>query len=312
MDISKDYYAVLGVLPSIDPDALKAVYHALMKKFHPDVYMGNKDEAERIASELSNAFTILRDSKKRACYDTKRTESARYARGQFESQHDTSQASDSLENGQEEAWGYIIQYSPEVLSYFRSLSILSPHLALQYQITLIELKLSHDAERVREVLEAEFLLRFFGDSTVIHDFVRKILIKGRRDVAGELNKAIRIMGSPKNDTQAKSFINTARKKIDNVDEIMLRQTLGERRYAEIVSTAMTWDVSLSITQKALDMGVESHIFDGRRIFVMRKYTSEVYFGASVNRVFNRPGGSTLRNTDLYDLVESIEIALADV
>ena len=42
MDTEKDYYAVLGVLPSIDDIALTAVYRALLKKYHPDVSNGSK------------------------------------------------------------------------------------------------------------------------------------------------------------------------------------------------------------------------------------------------------------------------------
>ena len=51
----KDYYAVLGVLPSIDDVALKAVYQALLKKYHPDVFSGSQQEAERITEN----YTIL-------------------------------------------------------------------------------------------------------------------------------------------------------------------------------------------------------------------------------------------------------------
>ena len=42
----KDYYAVFGVLPSIEQSALKAVYAALMKKYHPDVATMPKQEAD--------------------------------------------------------------------------------------------------------------------------------------------------------------------------------------------------------------------------------------------------------------------------
>ncbi|MFT7572358.1 MAG: curved DNA-binding protein CbpA, partial [Paracoccaceae bacterium] len=38
----EDYYAVLGVLPSIEQTALAAVYKALIRKYHPDVYSGDK------------------------------------------------------------------------------------------------------------------------------------------------------------------------------------------------------------------------------------------------------------------------------
>ena len=69
MDHSEDYYAVLGVLPSIEQTALSAVYKALAKKYHPDVYSGDKVEAEKIIKQLNAAYDILGDEKKRAEYD---------------------------------------------------------------------------------------------------------------------------------------------------------------------------------------------------------------------------------------------------
>jgi curved DNA-binding protein CbpA len=46
MNTEKDYYSILGVAPSIDDVALAAVYRALLKKYHPDVFIGSKAEAE--------------------------------------------------------------------------------------------------------------------------------------------------------------------------------------------------------------------------------------------------------------------------
>lgn len=68
-DCPMDYYALLGVLPSIDGAALSAVYRALMKKYHPDVFSGSKDEAVRISKQLNEAYSVLGDLAKRAEYD---------------------------------------------------------------------------------------------------------------------------------------------------------------------------------------------------------------------------------------------------
>lgn len=69
MDPSKDYYAVLGVLPSIEPAAIRAVYLALLKKYHPDVCKGRKDEATRRTKEINEAYNVLGDEKHREKYD---------------------------------------------------------------------------------------------------------------------------------------------------------------------------------------------------------------------------------------------------
>lgn len=65
----EDYYAVLGVLPSIEQNALAAVYNVLIRKYHPDVYSGDKMDGERMAKKLNAAYEVLGDGKKRAEYD---------------------------------------------------------------------------------------------------------------------------------------------------------------------------------------------------------------------------------------------------
>jgi curved DNA-binding protein len=65
IDASKDYYAVLGVLPSIEVTAIKAVYLALVKKYHPDVYSGEKAEAEQRTREINEAYGVLGDREAR-------------------------------------------------------------------------------------------------------------------------------------------------------------------------------------------------------------------------------------------------------
>ena len=48
MNIDKDYYAILGVLPSAEEIVIKAAYRALSKRYHPDVYTG-PNIAEKMA-----------------------------------------------------------------------------------------------------------------------------------------------------------------------------------------------------------------------------------------------------------------------
>jgi|SRR6516165_4416602 curved DNA-binding protein CbpA len=74
MDPSKDYYAILGVLPSIEPAAIRAVYLALLKKYHPDVCKGGKGEATRRTKELNEAYNVLGDEKHREKYDSLRAD----------------------------------------------------------------------------------------------------------------------------------------------------------------------------------------------------------------------------------------------
>ena len=76
MDPSKDYYDTLGVSPSIEPVAIRAVYFSLLKKYHPDVHKGTKDEAIKRTKEFNEAYNVLGDEKRREKYDRLRAKSS--------------------------------------------------------------------------------------------------------------------------------------------------------------------------------------------------------------------------------------------
>jgi len=64
----KDYYATLGVSRSAKPEEIRKVYRRLARKYHPDVNPGNKAAEEKF-KEVSQAYEILGDEKKRQVYD---------------------------------------------------------------------------------------------------------------------------------------------------------------------------------------------------------------------------------------------------
>src|SRR5690606_13375857 len=64
----RDYYEVLGVQRSADPDELKKAYRRLAMKYHPD-RNPNDPDAEAKFKEAKEAYEILSDKGKRAAYD---------------------------------------------------------------------------------------------------------------------------------------------------------------------------------------------------------------------------------------------------
>ncbi len=67
----KDYYAVLGVDKKADAATIKKTYRALARELHPDKTKGDKKLEDRF-KEISEAYEILSDEKKRAEYDQAR------------------------------------------------------------------------------------------------------------------------------------------------------------------------------------------------------------------------------------------------
>ena len=67
--MSKDYYATLGVQKTASEDEIKKSFRALAKKWHPDANPENKKEAEARFKEISEAYEVLSDQKKRQIYD---------------------------------------------------------------------------------------------------------------------------------------------------------------------------------------------------------------------------------------------------
>lgn len=65
--VKKDYYSVLGVTPACEDVVIRAAYHALMRRYHPDA--DPSEEAAERSRVINEAYAVLRDPGKRARYD---------------------------------------------------------------------------------------------------------------------------------------------------------------------------------------------------------------------------------------------------
>lgn len=65
-----DYYAILQVSPTAEPEVIEAAYRRLARKYHPDV--NRSPEARLIMTDLNEAYEVLSDPLKRKEYDAQR------------------------------------------------------------------------------------------------------------------------------------------------------------------------------------------------------------------------------------------------
>ena len=67
-DPKADYYRSLGVSEKATAEEIKRAYRKLAKQYHPDSTGGDKLKESRF-KDISNAYDVLGDAKKRALYD---------------------------------------------------------------------------------------------------------------------------------------------------------------------------------------------------------------------------------------------------
>jgi hypothetical protein len=93
--------------------ALAAVYRALLKKYHPDVFVGSKAEAEKRTREIIEAYEVLGNPEKRKAYDNTRKTNGF---GSYREEEQTTSSSD-------DDWEIVKEYYPETAPQHRAQNV---------------------------------------------------------------------------------------------------------------------------------------------------------------------------------------------
>lgn len=64
-----NYYEILQVSKNASSAEIKNAYKKLVKKYHPDLYKGDKNFAEQKIKEINEAYDILSNPEKKLAYD---------------------------------------------------------------------------------------------------------------------------------------------------------------------------------------------------------------------------------------------------
>ncbi|EDX17562.1 GD16032 [Drosophila simulans] len=71
----KDYYKILGVQRNANNGEIRKAYHKQALRYHPD--KNKSPQAEEIFKQVSKAYEVLSDNRKRRCYDDRRDQGSR-------------------------------------------------------------------------------------------------------------------------------------------------------------------------------------------------------------------------------------------
>lgn len=98
------YYDILELAPDASAPAVRMGYHAASRRFHPDgsrhLPVDVRENVDQIAKRVTEAYSVLRDPRKRKIYDAKLGEEGDGARIQLvEAQQVASQTEDQQRNG---------------------------------------------------------------------------------------------------------------------------------------------------------------------------------------------------------------------
>jgi curved DNA-binding protein CbpA len=199
MDFTKDYYAILGVLPTAELVVIKAAYKAMLKVYHPDKFNGSQTEAHAKSIEINDAYSILSDKNKRVTYDKKRNKNS------SEEYSDNDKKEEYTANhSYDKDWALVCKYNSLLITLASNLDKISPKLAFAFKTELLGTKKFNQARGLADNLTNNYLKTYFGPNRHVMDYAKKLLVDGYRDAAKELNQVVNLFGK---DLNAKSVIN---------------------------------------------------------------------------------------------------------
>ncbi len=189
----KNYYSILGVVPTAEDIVIRAAYRALAQRYHPDRFNGSKDEANQRMAEINEAYAILSDPGKRKSYDN---ELKADTKGRYESEADQNRddpLNDAIRD-QDADWKIACKFYPDLQDTYDRLRKINSYLSSMFKVTMLDTKSYQMSEEIASEMEMRFLTRYFGDDKDILTFAKKLILAGNRDAAKALNDYVRVMG----------------------------------------------------------------------------------------------------------------------
>jgi curved DNA-binding protein CbpA len=193
MDKEKDYYYILGVLPTAEDVVIQAAYRALAQRYHPDKQQEEEKEEDHLRMvEINEAYEILSDAERRATYDDLRSKNLD-AQASYISENNVE--SETRPDPLAEDWATANQYYPDLFQLEQELGSYSWRLAYTFRVMMLETKEYDHRKEVMEEMRDKFLQLYFGNNPSINRCARLLIKHGLRDQARKLNRAVRVIGT---------------------------------------------------------------------------------------------------------------------
>jgi curved DNA-binding protein CbpA len=245
-----DHYQILGLVPNVEPEVIRAAYRALVAIYHPD---RNRDvQASEKIRQINSAYEVISDTQKRKEYDTYRADRARNATSvDFENERPfTTSPIDK-------AWSVATEFYNYIDAEARDLEKISWRLSFAYKLKLLEGKHYEDSPKIARKLKAEYLSRYFGKHKDVQAYAEQLIKAGRKDAALYLNEIVNVMGSSVRAFQIQKKIE------DRFGDI--KQILTARQiYSQLISHGSSTNVTLATRLVELHGGkVKSRFFNSR-------------------------------------------------
>ena len=124
-----NHYEVLGVRKNASQEDIKKAYKNLVKKYHPDIYAGDKTFAEKKTAQINVAYDILSNQESRQAYDEEIFPSTTYSYtppesktsyNDYKQKYSTNTQSTYRKDGSEHDYSTYANYSRPYTDYHRS------------------------------------------------------------------------------------------------------------------------------------------------------------------------------------------------
>jgi curved DNA-binding protein CbpA len=185
LDLSKDYFAVLGVTPQADPTVLKAAYRALAKKYHPDRQPDCDGVAKEKFQELQEAYELLSDEQRLSRYLLSRT--------RLQEQRAASSAREQRPSvclQLDDRWDHLVREYPELGRHHARFCLVSQKLGRQFKLIILGTQNHACFSRIATRMERRFYRRYFTYHRDLQVLARRLAGKRKRHALRELSREI--------------------------------------------------------------------------------------------------------------------------